>query len=387
MTSPRLPSVLVLQRLLPSYRLPFFQALAQSPRLDLTVAYGEAAPGIALASVPQAEGVRAVRIANWRPLGDDRIVYQRGWRQLVYGGRFDVVIAEFNPRIVSNLAACAASSINGPRFVWWGHGLGNKGPADSWRAKLRLWLVSLADAIIFYEVAQSECFGDLGVPAEKRFVAHNALDTVGIQQLARPTSEFTGRNRVLYIGRLIAAKKVDLLLRAFAAGLAGLPRNSVLTIVGDGPERATLVQLSEDLRIAERVEFHGSVVDEQVLAPLFNTSWVSVSPGYVGLSAVHSAAYGLPMIVARDEPHAPEVAVAREGENAWYFESDNHAQLADLLVALGDDSASRLRLSANARRITNERAGLTTMVSAFEDAVAYVLSSTSTSRSNASTDE
>lgn len=374
MTQYRLPSVLILQRLLPPYRLPFFRALAESKSLDLTVAYGDAAPGSALTSVHQPEGVKSVPIVNWRPLGDDRLVYQRGWLRLIGRGSYDVIIAEFNPRIVSNLAVCAASRLQGVRFIWWGHGFGNRGAKQSWRTRLRLRLVGGSDAIIFYETAQSECFGAFGVPPEKRFVAHNALDTEGIAELARPGSDPSGRHRVLYIGRLIAEKKVALLLRAFAACVLKLPRKTVLTLIGDGPERPALTQLAEKLGIKDHVEFHGSLVDERALAPLFNTSWVSVSPGYVGLSAVHSAAYGLPMIVARNEPHAPEIAVAREGENACYFESNNHIQLADLLASLSADPVEWRRLSDNARHITDARAGLSTMVTAFEDAVAFALS-------------
>ena len=69
----------------------------------------------------------------------------------------------------------------------------------------------------------------------------------------------------------------------------------------------------------------------------------SVSPGAVGLSIVQSTAFGVPMIVARDEPHGPEIEAAREGENSVLVESDSPAALAG---ALREMAAQRDRWSA-----------------------------------------
>jgi len=79
-----------------------------------------------------------------------------------------------------------------------------------------------------------------------------------------------------------------------------------------------------------------------------------VSPGYVGLSLIQSLGFGVPMLIARDEPHAPEVEAAVEGENSFMFESDSVSALAELLVTMADDRASwlarRPALAESARR-------------------------------------
>lgn len=54
-----------------------------------------------------------------------------------------------------------------------------------------------------------------------------------------------------YVGRLIQAKGVDLILHA----LTNLPRYCHAMIVGDGPERQKLMELAIDLQLAERVKF------------------------------------------------------------------------------------------------------------------------------------
>lgn len=73
-----------------------------------------------------------------------------------------------------------------------------------------------------------------------------------------------GPLRVLFVGRLSAAKNVDALIRA----LATLKKRGIAaeaTILGDGPERARLEALTQSIDVAARVRFAGGVDFEDVL--------------------------------------------------------------------------------------------------------------------------
>lgn len=70
--------------------------------------------------------------------------------------------------------------------------------------------------------------------------------------------------RVLFVGRLSASKNVDILLRA-VAGARTRSRLISCTVIGEGPERASLEALARSLGIAERVVFTGGVPFEEVL--------------------------------------------------------------------------------------------------------------------------
>ena len=59
-----------------------------------------------------------------------------------------------------------------------------------------------------------------------------------------------------------------------------------------------------------------------------------VAPGYVGLSLIQSLGYGIPMLIARDEPHSPEIEALAEGENGSLFASDSPDSLAGALVEM-----------------------------------------------------
>ena len=59
----------------------------------------------------------------------------------------------------------------------------------------------------------------------------------------------------------------------------------------------------------------------------------AVSPGYVGLSAIQALGNGIPILVADDEPHAPEIEVCVEGKTALFFTSGNPEALASVMIS------------------------------------------------------
>jgi len=282
---------------------------------------------------------------------------------------YDVVIAEFNPRIVSNVLACLSAHRLPVRWIWWGHGLSPR--SNSLSVRLRLWLARAADALIFYDATQRDTFVSLGIPEERTFVAYNAIDTEEIDRVVQPRLR-NERHRILYIGRLVLHKKVDLLLKGFARAVAFLPADTILTIVGDGPERGNLECLVQQLKLSERVEFVGALYQQAQLAPLFNSAWVSVSPGCIGLSAIHSLAYGVPLLVARDEPHGPEQAVLEEGKNSVFFSANSAAALGEQLVLLTNAAGQWAEMALMARQKIQSRFSLSAMVQTFEQTVQYV---------------
>ena len=73
-------------------------------------------------------------------------------------------------------------------------------------------------------------------------------------------AESGGRPLVLFAGRMVPYKGVDVLLRA----LAGLEAAAV--IAGDGPSRAGWMALARELGIADRTRFPGEVSHEELAA-------------------------------------------------------------------------------------------------------------------------
>lgn len=109
------------------------------------------------------------------------------------------------------------------------------------------------------------------------------------------TSNFSARNRILFVGQILRGKGLDCLLKA-------LPRLRVpyeLVVLGDGSHRAFCEALTARLGLGGRVHFAGFVNQEQVALYYAETSLVAVPSVWpepfaaVGLEALR---YGLPVV-------------------------------------------------------------------------------------------
>jgi len=88
--------------------------------------------------------------------------------------------------------------------------------------------------------------------------------------------------RLLFVGRLNQQKGVEHLLHALAAMTA----RPSLDIVGDGPNRAGLQKLAQDLGVAARVEWHGQVSQAQLPAMYQRAAAVVLPSSDEGLGLV-----------------------------------------------------------------------------------------------------
>lgn len=102
------------------------------------------------------------------------------------------------------------------------------------------------------------------------------------------------RSRLLFVGRLNAQKRVELLLRA----LAIMRAPASLDVVGSGEQDAMLRTLAASLGIGERVTWHGALPQE-ALAALYRHATALVVTSReegLGLVAVESQLCGTPVV-------------------------------------------------------------------------------------------
>ncbi|MCB1029502.1 MAG: glycosyltransferase family 4 protein [Microthrixaceae bacterium] len=110
-------------------------------------------------------------------------------------------------------------------------------------------------------------------------------------RLGRPASKF-----VLSAGRLVASKRVDVLIEA----MMHLPSSFELVIAGDGPERERLERLANGLGISERIHFLGEQADITSLQVSADVSASATeAEGLVGYATLEAAAVGTPIVVSR----------------------------------------------------------------------------------------
>ncbi|MTE24121.1 glycosyltransferase [Microbacterium sp. ZXX196] len=133
--------------------------------------------------------------------------------------------------------------------------------------------------------------------------------------MSRYTPDLSPRaeRRIAFVGRLTSEKRVDDILRA-AAALDGV----TVELVGDGDQRAALEALAAELGIADRVEFHGHVPDDELRATLTRASVFAIASiaELQSIATMEAMASGLP-IVAADAVALPHLV--SDGENGFLF--------------------------------------------------------------------
>jgi glycosyltransferase involved in cell wall biosynthesis len=296
-------------------------------------------------------------------------LWQTGHLRAAVGA--DRLVAEGNPRILSTWLVIIVRRLLKKRTVLWMHAWprgGQRSKTDIVRGLMR----SLADALLLYTHSQAAELGQKK-QAPAVFVAPNSL----YRRCDMAFCEHSQRCNFLYVGRLIQEKKPSLLLKAFEQAAQNLPSDIRLILVGDGPERASLEAACRALQCTDRVEFAGHVSDQQGLQSLYSSAIASVSPGYAGLSVTQSFSYGVPMAIAREEPHSPEIEAALEGENCIFFPSNDVVSLALVIEQFFSERRFWHSRGPAIVSLCQDRYSVETMAKAFIDSLKISLSAAS----------
>jgi glycosyltransferase involved in cell wall biosynthesis len=154
---------------------------------------------------------------------------------------------------------------------------------------------------------------------------------------------------LVFAGRLVADKRVDLLIRALPA-VATSREGPLLTIFGSGPDRERLGQVAASLGLTGRVDFRGHVPDNADVWRALGAARIAVQPSEregFGIFPLEAMAAGLPVVYcASSESAVPELV--RDGIEGVSCAADP-ASLASAIARLLGDGGEWHRLSAAAR--------------------------------------
>ena len=194
--------------------------------------------------------------------------------------------------------------------------------------------------------------------------------SVGRVQAAAATGQAAAAGPPLvYAGRLLEHKRLDLALRAVAllarqAGDAGKGGDAVgaeaaagsplFTIFGEGPDRPRLEALTAELGLAGRVLFRGHVETSEEVWRELGAARLALQPSAregFGLFPLEAMAAGLPVVYCQSSESAVDELVRDgiEGAATAADPADLAAILARLLADTPDAAAEHRRLAANAR--------------------------------------
>jgi glycosyltransferase involved in cell wall biosynthesis len=181
---------------------------------------------------------------------------------------------------------------------------------------------------------------------EVRVILHG-IDLVAMESIACAKDN----TDLLFVGRLIKDKNVDMLIRALALVKKELPDINCL-IIGEGPEKERLITLREELGLEDNIVFKGFLEYEQVIAHM-KASKVFIFPSTregFGIVVMEAMAAGLPVITV-EHPMNSATELIKEGVNG-YLSSPTAEELASRVISLFKNKDMIKRLSGLAKEST-----------------------------------
>jgi glycosyltransferase involved in cell wall biosynthesis len=264
--------------------------------------------------------------------------------------RFDLIEADEVPHLQLFTLRLVAWLRRVPLVVTWHEVWGLAywksylGPAGVVAAAVEKLTMRLADAIVVPSPASAERLARSGVPARKVSLAPNGVDLSMVASADPSPMSFD----VLYVGRLIEHKHVDLLLEALAR-LAREGQTVTCGVVGDGPERTRLIQQASRLCLAGRVRFLGNLEEQSEVFSLMKAARVFALPSTregFGMVVVEAIASGL-VVVTVDHLDNQAASLVEEGVTGFRCEPTAASLATALRKALqhpGIDPEARQRL-------------------------------------------
>lgn len=390
------PRVLLEQRILPNYRVPFFNKLAKSVELKLLIS-------IIDQKVLQEEGLNTEIILDC-PIDYSKEVYNKQYT--INFGKYHEktisIIENYRPNILLASTEYITTILAYPKLrnqlkrfgiktIAWGcsgyeidnfhihlknrkrknriyeHPRGYFQQISHNRAMKRI------NGFLAYSQHTKNFWNTVfNITHDKISIAYNAIDTS--QLLAYSGNSIANsknrnsENTLVLVGRLVKSKSIDKLIRAFREVQTEYPE-ARLKIIGDGPYKIPLNNLSSQLQL-NNVEFTGAIYEEANLAEKLSEAGIFVLPGLGGLGMNSAMACGLPVICGNADGTEEHLII--EGETGFRFDGSEE----DLVRCIKKAMMNRHRFNTmgnNARNLITDKYNLENMVDVFLERIDIVL--------------
>ena len=322
--------VIYITNVFPSYRKELWKELLSLKKVDFNIYFSHKEfQGIGSASIDsffkESERKKLYPLKNINLFG--HIWWQRGILRILISKDYDSVIFLGDMKIISNWLGMIICKLRGKKIVLWTHGTyGNEKPL---KKTIRYLFLKLADSIFLYEKRAKRILLRNNFLDQKLHVVYNSINlnkqTKVYQSLDLDEKNLHNINNynLVFFGRLTNVKRIDLAIKAVIQLNRKFQKFS-LKIVGDGPQEEYLKKIVYDADANDYISFEKGKYCEYEIGQMFMKSDLLVSPGNIGLNAVHSILYGTPVLTHGDfNNQMPECEIIEEGFNGIFHEKDN----------------------------------------------------------------
>ncbi len=309
------------------YREAIFKKLDQE--LDIDFYFGDHldwAPDIKKMNVDDLKGFKGI-FKNKRFF--KYFIWQVGALKTILRNRYTHIILYGDSFYISNWFILILSKIMGVKTAIWTHGLYK--PMNLFSRFYNILFYRISDEILLYGNYSKNKMINLGFDSNKLQVIYNSLNyekQVKIRDKMTFTNIYTNyfHNKkpvFLYIGRIQKIKKIDLILNVLR-DLKDTEYEFNFVVIGKDNENVKLELIVEKYNLQNNVWFYGGCYDEEKIGELIYNAVSVVSPGNIGLTAIHSLVYGTPCITHNDfNNQMPEFEAIKDNFSGSFFVRDD----------------------------------------------------------------
>lgn len=247
------------------------------------------------------------------------------------------------------------------RIHLWTHGAyGDEGSLKKFIMKMKFKLATTA--LLYGEYAKN-IITKWAVNPNKLFLVYNSLsydEQIQLRKTIKATNVYTEHFKnenynLIFTGRLTMAKKLDYIVEAIAL-LKERGEDCNVTFVGDGPMKEIIEKKAEEKGFSNNVWLYGACYDEKILSELIYNADLCVSPGFVGLTAMHAMTFGTPVISHDNFPkQAPEFEAIEKGETGDFFKENDVVSLTDTIQKWIEEHQDRNATRKKCYRVIDEK--------------------------------
>lgn len=287
--------------------------------------------------------------------------YLKGSVSLIWNN-YSAFVLTGEPYCLSNWILLLYCKLFRKKSYLWGHGW--YGKETKLIAVVKKMFHKLSDGVFLYGDYAKKLMLEEGFEENKLIPIYNSLDYdahIKIRANLKATDiyskHFTNNYPTLiYVGRIQKSKRIDMVFEAIKhLNKTGTKVNFV--IVGNYTDVDLSIDTIENRSIKNQIWLYGPCYEEEKLGELFYNATVCVSPGNVGLTAIHSLSFGTPVITHNNFPYqGPEFEAIIEGETGSFFEENNVDDLTEKIIHyLNVDSEKCEAIKEASFKIIDER--------------------------------
>ena len=332
--------ILVVQRRLTHYRVPFFESLRgqmKAQNLELILAYGE--PSLSELKKNDSGLIEWGHNLATSYFFGEKICWQPFYK---LAKDADVIVITHENKLIFNLFI--QWFFPKKKVILWGHGENLQKENPDWRDAFKRITANKADWWLAYTDMSVPLIKKSGFPIERITVLNNTIDTKEFQNHLSSVSknkilelrnqyDIAGDNIGIFIGSLYEEKRIDFLIDSALKIREKLP-DFELIIAGDGKLRAFVEQQSF---LYPWIHYVGAIkgIDK---ATLLSISKIMLNPGLVGLAILDSFLSYTPMITTDCGVHSPEVVYLSHMNNGIMTKNDLEEYSETIIEVLLDSS-------------------------------------------------